>query len=86
MAICPLAGHDDTGFFTKKINSIFYLYFVIILESMKKILLVGKQLTSVPPLNQLKIKDVQYFVAPDLKTAQQVFEKNNKFISLMTNK
>src|SRR4030095_3851186 len=50
---------------------------------MKRILLVGKQLTSVPPLNQLTTKDVQYFAAPDLKTAQQVFEKNNIDIVIM---
>jgi len=50
---------------------------------MKKILLVGKQLTSVPPLDQLTTKDVQYFAAPDLKTAQQIFEKNNIDIVIM---
>ena len=48
---------------------------------MKKILLVGKQLTSVPP--QLTIKDAQFFAAPDLKTAQQVFEKNNTAIDIV---
>src|SRR4030095_14844988 len=50
---------------------------------MKKILLVGKQLSSVPPLDQLTIKDVQYFAAPDLKTAQQVFEENNNAIDIV---
>ena len=48
---------------------------------MKKILLIGKQLTSVPP--QLTIKDAQFFAAPDLKTAQQVFEKNNNAIDIV---
>src|SRR4030095_6584532 len=48
---------------------------------MKKILLVGKQLTSVPP--QMTIKDSQYFAAPDLKTAQQGFEKNNNAIDIV---
>lgn len=48
---------------------------------MKKILLVGKQLTSVP--SGLTIKDAQYFAAPDLKTAQQVFEKNNNAIDIV---
>ena len=48
---------------------------------MKKILLVGKQLTSVPP--QLTIKDAQFFAAPDLKTAQEVFEKNNNAINIV---
>ena len=48
---------------------------------MKKILLVGKQLTSVP--SQLTIKDAQYFAAPDLKTAQLVFEKNNNAIDIV---
>ena len=50
---------------------------------MKKILLVGKQLTSVPPLDELNIKDVRYFAAPDLKTARQVFEKNNNAIDIV---
>ena len=48
---------------------------------MKKILLVGKQLTSVPP--QLTIKESQFFAAPDLKTAQEVFEKNNNAIDIV---
>ena len=48
---------------------------------MKKILLVGKQLTSVPP--QLTIKDAQFFAVPDLKIAQQVFEKNNNAIDIV---
>jgi hypothetical protein len=48
---------------------------------MKKILLVGKQLTSVPP--KLPIRDAQYFAAPDLKTVQQVFEKNNNAIDIV---
>ena len=48
---------------------------------MKKILLVGKQLTAVPP--DLRIKDAQYFAAPDLKTSQQVFEKNNNAIEIV---
>jgi hypothetical protein len=50
---------------------------------MKKILLVGKQLTSVPPLDELNIKDVQYFAAPDLKTTQQIFEKNSNSIDIV---
>jgi len=50
---------------------------------MKKILLVGKQLASVPPLDQLNIKDVQYIAAPDLNTVQQVFEKNNNAIDIV---
>lgn len=48
---------------------------------MKKILLVGKQLTGIPP--QLNIKDVQYFAAPDLKTVQEIFEKNNNAIDIV---
>jgi hypothetical protein len=50
---------------------------------MKKILLVGKQLTSVPSLDQLIIKDANYFAAPDLKTVQQIFEKNNNVIDIV---
>ena len=48
---------------------------------MKKILLVGKSLTDVPP--QLVIKEARYFAAPDLKTAQLVFEKNNNAIDIV---
>ena len=48
---------------------------------MKKILLVGKQLTSIPP--QLNIKNAQFFAAPDLKTAQLAFEKNNNAIDIV---
>jgi len=48
---------------------------------MKKILLIGKQLTEVPP--DLNIKDAQYFAAPDLNTSQQVFEKNNNTIDIV---
>ena len=48
---------------------------------MKKILLVGKSLTDVPP--QLVIKEARYFAAPDLKTAQLVFEKNNNTIDIV---
>src|ERR1043166_6285895 len=44
---------------------------------MKKILLVGKQLTSVPSPDQLIKKDAQYLAAADLKMVQQVFQKNN---------
>jgi len=50
---------------------------------MKRILLVGKQLASLPPLDQLNIKDVQYIAAPDLNTVQQVFEKNNNAIDIV---
>ena len=50
---------------------------------MKKILLVGKGLIAVPPLDQFTIKDVQYFAAPDLKTVKQVFEKNNNGIDIV---
>jgi hypothetical protein len=50
---------------------------------MKKILLVGKSLTDVPPLDQLTIKNAQYFAAPSLAAAQQVFEKNNNAIDII---
>lgn len=47
---------------------------------MKKILLVGKSLTSVPPLDQLTIKDVEYFAAPSLTAVQQIFGQNSNVI------
>ena len=43
---------------------------------MKKVLLVGKQLTNVPAADQLTVKDVEYFAASGLAEAQQVFEQN----------
>jgi len=57
------------------------LFLYSLFESMKKILLVGKQLTEVPP--GLNIKNVQYFAAPDLDTAQQVFERNDNAIDIV---
>jgi hypothetical protein len=50
---------------------------------MKKILLVGKSFTTVPPLDQLIIKEAQYFAAPGLPEVQQVFEKNNNAIEIV---
>ena len=50
---------------------------------MKKILLVGKSLTTVPPLDQLAIKDAEYFAAPGILAVQQVFEKNNNVIDIV---
>ena len=50
---------------------------------MKKILLVGKSLTNVPPLDQLTIKDAEYLAAPDLKTVHQIFEKDNNPIDIL---
>lgn len=50
---------------------------------MKKILLVGKSLTDVPPLDQLIIIDVHYFAAPTLAAVQQAFEKNNNAIDIV---
>ena len=60
---------------------IMLLFLYSLFESMKKILLVGKQLTEVPP--GLNIKNVQYFAAPDLDTAQQVFERNDNAIDIV---
>ena len=48
---------------------------------MKKILLVGKQLTGIPP--GLNVKEVQYFVALDLNTTKQVFEKSRNAIDIV---
>ena len=48
---------------------------------MKKILLIGKQLTSVPP--QLIIENVEYFAAADLRTVQQIFETDNNSIDIV---
>lgn len=50
---------------------------------MKKILLVGKSLRTVPTIDQLTIKHVEYFAAPDLTTVKQVFERNNNAIDIV---
>lgn len=50
---------------------------------MKKILLVGKQLTNIPSGDELIIKDAEYFAAPDLSHVQQVFAKNNNAIDVV---
>jgi hypothetical protein len=50
---------------------------------MKKILLVGKSLTNVPPADLLAIKNAEYFAAPGLSEVQQVFDKNNNSIDIV---
>jgi hypothetical protein len=50
---------------------------------MKKILLVGKLLTNIPPADQLTIKDAEYFAAPGLLEVQKVFETNNNAIDIV---
>lgn len=50
---------------------------------MKKILLVGKSLTDVPPLDQLTIKNVRYFAAPDLTGVKNILENNNNVIDIV---
>ena len=57
--------------------------FVLIFPNMKKILLVGKLLTNIPPADQLTIKDAEYFAAPGLAEVQQIFEKNNNAIDIV---
>jgi len=49
---------------------------------MKKVLLVGRQLVNVPPLDQL-IKNIEYFAAANLADAQKVFEENNNAIDIV---
>ena len=50
---------------------------------MKKILLVGKQLTNIPPADELVIKNAKYFAAADLSHVQQAFAKNNNAIDVV---
>jgi hypothetical protein len=50
---------------------------------MKKVLLIGKQLTNVPDADQLTVKDAEYFAASSLAEAQQVFEKNNDAVDIV---
>ncbi len=49
---------------------------------MKKVLLVGRQLVNVPPLDQL-IKNIEYFAAANLADSQKVFEANNNAIDIV---
>ncbi|HEY6975807.1 MAG TPA: hypothetical protein VH396_05940 [Chitinophagaceae bacterium] len=50
---------------------------------MKKVLLIGKQLTKVPAADQLTVKDAEYFAASGLAEAQQVFKQNNNAIDIV---
>jgi hypothetical protein len=50
---------------------------------MKKVLLVGKLLTNVPPPDQLTIKNAEYFAASNLAETQHVFEQNNNAIDIV---
>jgi hypothetical protein len=50
---------------------------------MKKILLVGKMLTKVPPADQLALKDAAYFAAGDLPGVQKIFESNKNSINVV---
>jgi hypothetical protein len=50
---------------------------------MKKILLVGKMLTNIPPPEELTIKDAEYFAAADLAGVQNIFEKNKNAIQVV---
>ena len=50
---------------------------------MKKVLLVGRQLTNIPSPEELAIKDANYFAAPGLTEVQKVFEKNNNEIDMV---
>ena len=50
---------------------------------MKKILLVGKQLTTVPPAEQLSIRTAEYFAAPGLAEVQDIFKSNNNAIDIV---
>ena len=50
---------------------------------MKKILLVGKSLTTVPPADLLAIKNAKYFAASGILEVQQVFGKNDNEIDIV---
>jgi len=50
---------------------------------MKKIVLVGKQLTNVPPPEELSMKNAEYLAAPGLAEVQEIFKKHNNAIDIV---
>jgi hypothetical protein len=50
---------------------------------MKKVLLVGRLLTNVPPPNELVIQNAEYFAASSLAEVQIVFEQNHNAIDIV---
>ncbi len=43
---------------------------------MKKVLLIGKQLTAVPPVDQLLVKNITCFAAQNLEETKEIFSGN----------
>ena len=50
---------------------------------MKKILLVGKQLTNIPPADELVVENAAYLAAPDLSMVKQVFAKTGNAVDVV---
>ena len=50
---------------------------------MKKVLLVGKQLTNIPPMEKLAVKNIALFAAATLADVQRVFAENNNEIEII---
>ena len=48
------------------------------MSSVKKILLVGRQLTQVPGVNEVSKKNIELYVASMLDEARSAFEKHKK--------
>ena len=77
----PLTG-DDAGHLDFNYRLAPGNFTKLTTTKMKKVLLVGRQLVNVPPLDQL-IKNVEYFAAANLADAQKVFEANNNAIDIV---
>ena len=49
----------------------------------KKVLLIGRQLTTVPPAGEVPMKNIELFAAPSLTEVKQVFANNKNVIDIV---
>jgi len=50
---------------------------------MKKVLLIGRQLTNVPPADTIAVKNIELFAASSLTEVKQVFANNKNVIDIV---
>ena len=50
---------------------------------MKKVLLIGRALTNVPPADKIGVKNIELFAAPSLAEVQHVFATNKNAIDIV---
>jgi len=51
--------------------------------TMKKVLLVGRQLTNIPPADKIPVKNIKLFAASSLAEVNQVFANNKNVIDIV---